>query len=138
MFTISLCMIVKNEECTIERCLDSVQHLVDEINIIDTGSTDRTKNIVRNYTPRIFDFTWCDDFAKARNFSFQQATKDFILWLDADDVITTEHQQKFLQLKQSLFHPNVDAVSMDYYVTLDADGYVESSEKKISSRKTCA
>lgn len=130
MFTISLCMIVKNEECTIERCLDSVQHLVDEINIIDTGSTDRTKNIVRNYTSRIFDFTWCDDFAKARNYSFQQATKDFILWLDADDVITTEHQQKFLQLKQSLFHPNVDAVSMDYFVTLDADGYVESSEKR--------
>ncbi len=130
MFTISLCMIVKNEECIIERCLDSVQHLVDEINIIDTGSTDRTKDIVQNYTSRIFDFTWCDDFAKARNYSFQQATKDFILWLDADDVITTEHQQKFLQLKQSLYHPNVDAVSMDYYVALDADGCVESSEKR--------
>lgn len=129
MLTISLCMIVKNEECIIERCLDSVQHLVDEINIIDTGSTDRTKDIVRSYTSRIFDFTWCDDFSKARNFSFQQATKDYIFWLDADDVITTEHQHKLLQLKTSLY-PNVDAVSMEYYVTMDADGCVESSEKR--------
>jgi len=129
MLTISLCMIVKNEECIIERCLDSVQHLVDEINIIDTGSTDRTKDIVRSYTSRIFDFTWCDDFSKARNFSFQQATKDYIFWLDADDVITTEHQHKLLQLKNSLYS-NVDAVSMEYYVTMDADGCVESSEKR--------
>lgn len=129
MLTISLCMIVKNEECIIERCLDSVQHLVDEINIIDTGSTDRTKDIVRSYTSRIFDFTWCDDFSKARNFSFQQATKDYIFWLDADDVMTTEHQHKLLQLKNSLY-PNVDAVSMEYYVTMDADGCVESSEKR--------
>lgn len=129
MFTISLCMIVKNEECIIERCLDSVQHVVDEINIIDTGSTDRTKDIVQNYTSRIYDFIWCDDFARARNFSFQQATKDYILWLDADDVITREHQQKLLQLKHSLY-PNVDAVSMDYDIALDADGSVESREKR--------
>lgn len=129
MFTISLCMIVKNEECIIERCLDSVQRVVDEINIIDTGSTDRTKDIVQNYTSRIYDFIWCDDFARARNFSFQQATKDYILWLDADDVITSEHQQKLLQLKYSLY-PNVDAVSMDYDIALDADGSVEAREKR--------
>ncbi|MET4562813.1 glycosyltransferase involved in cell wall biosynthesis [Lysinibacillus parviboronicapiens] len=129
MVTISLCMIVKNEESIIERCLDSVQHVVDEINIIDTGSTDRTKEIVQNYTTRIFDFIWCDDFAKARNFSFQQATKDYTLWLDADDVLTTEYQQKLLQLKKSL-NPNIDAVSMDYYVQLDEDGEIEISEKR--------
>ncbi|MGN4126849.1 glycosyltransferase [Lysinibacillus sphaericus] len=129
MLTISLCMIVKDEESIIERCLDSVQHVVDEINIIDTGSTDRTKEIVRHYTARLFDYTWCDDFAKARNFSFQQATKDYILWMDADDVLTTEHQQKLVQLKKSL-NPNIDAVSMHYYVLLDEDGEVESSEKR--------
>ncbi len=110
---------------------------MDEINIIDTGSTDRTKEIVQNYTTRIFDFIWCDDFAKARNFSFQQATKDYTLWLDADDVLTTEYQQKLLQLKKSL-NPNIDAVSMDYYVQLDEDGEIEISEKKISTRKTFA
>ena len=56
MITISLCMIVKNEEEVIGRCLDSVRGLVDEINIVDTGSTDRTKEIVGGYTNRIFDF----------------------------------------------------------------------------------
>ncbi|MGE7091214.1 glycosyltransferase [Lysinibacillus sp. NPDC048646] len=129
MLTISLCMIVKDEESIIERCLDSVQHVVDEINIIDTGSTDRTKEIVQNYSARIFDFAWCDDFAKARNFSFQQATKDYILWLDADDVLTTEHQQKLLQLKKSL-NPHIDAVSMNYYVQLDEDGEIDTIEQR--------
>ncbi|WP_155592477.1 glycosyltransferase family 2 protein [Lysinibacillus cavernae] len=129
MLTISLCMIVRNAQCTIERCLDSVQHIVDEINIIDTGSTDRTKDIVQNYTSRIYDFIWCDHFAKARNFSFQQATKDYILWLDADDVMTKENQYKFIQLKHSLY-PTVDAITMDHYLTLDDDGIVECSERK--------
>ncbi len=129
MLTISLCMIVRNAQCTIERCLDSVQHIVDEINIIDTGSTDRTKDIVQSYTSRIYDFPWCDHFAKARNFSFQQATKDYILWLDAEDVMTQEDQHKLSQLKHSLY-PSVDAVTMDYYLTLDQDGVVECSERK--------
>ncbi|TCP19985.1 glycosyl transferase family 2 [Scopulibacillus darangshiensis] len=67
MIKISLCMIVKNEEAVICRCLDSVKDLVDEINIVDTGSTDRTKEIIKQYTDRIFDFAWIDDFAAARN-----------------------------------------------------------------------
>lgn len=75
MVTISLCMIVKNEEEVIGRCLESVKNLVDEINIVDTGSTDNTKKIVEPFTDRIFDFQWIDNFAAARNFSFQQATK---------------------------------------------------------------
>jgi len=112
-------MIVKNAQCTIERCLDSVRHIVDEMNIIDTGSTDRTKDIVQNYTSRIFDFPWCDHFANARNFSFQQATKEYILWLDADDIMTKENQHKLLLLKQSLY-PTVDTVTMDHYLVLDA------------------
>ncbi|MER2072437.1 MAG: glycosyltransferase family 2 protein, partial [Psychrobacillus sp.] len=88
MITISLCMIVKNEEEVIGRCLASVKDIVDEINIVDTGSTDQTKEIVKQYTNRIFDFKWIDDFAAARNYSFEQATKEYILWLDADDVFT--------------------------------------------------
>ena len=87
MITISLCMIVKNEEDVIGRCLASVSDLVDEINIVDTGSTDRTKEIVKTYTDRIWDFEWVDDFALARNYSFQQATQEYVLWLDADDVL---------------------------------------------------
>lgn len=86
MISISLCMIVRNEEEVIGRCLESVKDIVDEINIVDTGSTDNTKQVVAQYTDRIFDFKWIHHFAAARNFSFQQATKDYILWLDADDV----------------------------------------------------
>ena len=86
MVSISLCMIVKNEEDVLGRCLASVKDLVDEINIIDTGSTDNTKGIAKQFTERVIDFKWIHHFAAARNFSFQQATKEYILWLDADDV----------------------------------------------------
>ncbi len=78
MITISLCMIVKNEEDVLARCLDCVQNLVDEIIIVDTGSTDRTKEIARRYTTRIIDFPWNDDFSAARNLSFSHATMDYI------------------------------------------------------------
>ena len=81
MKEISLCMIIKNEEKTIARCLDSVKDLVDEIIIVDTGSTDKSKEIVSKYTDKVYDFEWVEDFAKARNFSFSKATKDYIMWL---------------------------------------------------------
>lgn len=72
MISISLCMIVKNEEAVIGRCLDSIRGIADEINIVDTGSVDQTKDIVSRYTDRIFDFEWIDDFAAARNFRFSR------------------------------------------------------------------
>ena len=125
MVTISLCMIVKNEEDVIARCLESVKDLVDEINIVDTGSTDNTKKIVKQFTNRIFEFEWVHHFAQARNFSFQQATQDYILWLDADDVLLAEDQEKFKALKESLT-PEIDAVSMNYYLSFDAEGKVNS------------
>ena len=125
MVTISLCMIVKNEEDVIARCLDSVRDLVDEINIVDTGSTDKTKEIVKQFTDRIFDFEWIHHFADARNFSFQQATCDYILWLDADDVLMAEDQEKFKALKESLT-PDIDAVSMNYHLSFDNEGNASS------------
>ena len=79
MKSISLCMIVKNEEEVIGRCLESVKDIVDEIIIVDTGSTDNTKKIVSKYTNKIYDFEWKDDFAAARNFSFSKATKDYMV-----------------------------------------------------------
>ena len=81
-------MIVKNEEKVLKRCLNCVKDIVDEIIIVDTGSTDKTKEIARKYTDKVLDFKWVNDFSKARNYSFSKATKDYILWLDADDVIT--------------------------------------------------
>ena len=125
MISISLCMIVKNEEEVIGRCLESVKDLVDEINIVDTGSTDKTKEIVSEFTDRIFDFQWIHNFAAARNYSFQQATKDYILWLDADDILMKEDQEKLKHLKETL-SMDVDAVSMIYNLGFDEDGSVSA------------
>jgi len=122
-------MIVKNEEDVIGRCLASVKGIVDEINIIDTGSTDNTKQIVKQFTDRIFDFEWIHHFAAARNFSFQQATKEYILWLDADDVLLEEDQEKFKALKESLTL-DIDAVSMNYNLSFDNEGNVSSLLKR--------
>ena len=74
--TISLCMIVKDEEQTISTCLESVKSVVDEIIIVDTGSTDGTKEIVKKYDAKVYDFQWIEDFSAARNFAFSKATKE--------------------------------------------------------------
>lgn len=113
MITISLCMIVKNEEAVLARCLDSLKEIADEIIIVDTGSTDRTKEIAAAYTDCIYDYQWEDDFSKARNFSFSKATKDYIYSADADEVIDKENQKKFLQLKRVLL-PEIEIVQMLY------------------------
>ena len=123
MVTISLCMIVKNEEDVLSRCLNCVKDIVDEIIIVDTGSTDDTKKIALQYTEKIFDFEWIDDFSAARNFSFSKATMDFILWLDADDIILEKDIEKFKQFKQQL-KLDVDHVMMMYNVGFDANGKV--------------
>lgn len=70
MADISLCMIVRNEEAVLARCLDSIRDEVDEIIIVDTGSSDNTKEIAARYTDKIYDFKWIDDFAAAREFFF--------------------------------------------------------------------
>lgn len=121
MPTISLCMIVKNEEEVLANCLESVQEVCDEIIIVDTGSTDRTKEIAQKFTDKIYDFKWIDDFSAARNYSFSLATKDYILWLDADDVIPPKELEKFIKLKNSL-NPDVDSVMMNYITSFDDNG----------------
>jgi len=92
---ISLCMIVKNEEKVIERCLSSVAHLVDEVVIVDTGSIDNTKEIITRYTSNIYDFEWINDFSAARNFAASKATGEWILVLDADEYIDEENFKIF-------------------------------------------
>ena len=135
MITISLCMIVKNEEEVIGRCLESIKDIVDEIIIVDTGSTDNTKEIIKKYTDKVFDFKWIDDFSKARNYSFSMATKDFILWLDADDIVLQKDREKFKKLKQNLDN-SIDAVMMKYNVGFDEGGNVTLSyfRERLSKR----
>lgn len=113
MVSISLCMIVKDEEAVLERCLRSVAEAVDEIIIVDTGSTDRTKEIAAAFTSKIYDFEWIDDFAAARNFAFSKATMDYQFWLDADDVLDLESLGKLLELKATL-PKDTDVVMMEY------------------------
>lgn len=120
MVSISLCMIVKNEEKTLARCLNSAKEIADEVVIVDTGSTDRTKEIAARYGA-VHDFAWCDDFSAARNFSFDKANKAFCLWLDADDVISLIDRQRFLRLKQTL-DPETDVVMLPYHTAFDEKG----------------
>jgi len=106
-------MIVKNEEEVLERCLSGIASAMDEIIIVDTGSTDRTKEIARKYTSKIYDFEWCNDFAKARNFAFSKATGDYIYSADADEVMDEENLDKLMKLKQVIL-PEIDIVQMYY------------------------
>lgn len=114
-------MIVRNEEEHLQECLNSVCDIVDEIIIVDTGSTDQTKEIASSFTSKIYDFPWMDDFAAARNYSFEQATKDFIMWLDADDYLSSVDRNKLIKLKDALT-PEKTVVMMDYYLSFDAAG----------------
>jgi glycosyltransferase involved in cell wall biosynthesis len=85
--TLGACIIAKNEEQNIGRCLSSIKGLVDEIYVTDTGSTDKTVEIAKNYGAHISHFEWVNDFAKARNFNLKQAKTDYVLWIDCDDVM---------------------------------------------------
>jgi len=99
--TISLCMIVKNEKDFLENCLNSVKDVVDELIIVDTGSKDKTKEIAKKFTDKIYDFEWNHSFSEARNFSIRKATKEWILILDADETINKKDQNKILNLLEN-------------------------------------
>lgn len=94
-------MIVKNEEKNIKRCLDSIESIADEIIIVDTGSNDETLNICSNYNAKVINHKWNNDFSEARNVSLEYATKDYILFLDADEEISKEDLEKLKALLSS-------------------------------------
>ncbi|MGB3297114.1 MAG: tetratricopeptide repeat protein [Phormidesmis sp.] len=100
MATISLCMIVKDEAANLPRCLASVKNLVDEIVVIDTGSGDATPTIAEQAGAKVNFLIWGDDFAHARNVSIDQATKDWILILDADETLTQAGRGLIATIKQ--------------------------------------
>lgn len=104
MSTVALCMIVKNEEKFIERCLRSISDYVQQIIIVDTGSTDRTVEICEQFTNDIYYYEWTNDFAAARNYALQYASTDYILQLDADET--------------------VEEMDPDVFDNLDQDGYL--------------
>ena len=99
MLLLSICLISKNEEKHIEHCLKALSPFTDagaELVLTDTGSTDRTKEIARHFTDRIFDFKWCDDFSAAKNHCASKAANDWILFLDCDEYFDSNAPDKAL------------------------------------------
>lgn len=94
-------MIVKNEAENLAPCIIPLLKVVDEVIVVDTGSTDGTQEIARELGAKVFDFSWCDDFSAARNESIRHATGDYILWLDADDRVDEMEIRKIAVLKKS-------------------------------------
>lgn len=105
MKKLSLVMIVKDEECCIGRCLESVKEIVDEMIVVDTGSTDKTREIAISYGAKVFDYKWTKDFSAARNYALKQSSGDWNLVLDADEYIAEVNQEdlrSFMEDKKQL------------------------------------
>lgn len=110
---ISACYIVKNEEKVLSRSIASLKDQVDEIIVVDTGSTDNTKNVAAGFSAKIFDFRWCDDFSAARNFALSKATGDFIVFLDADEYFSPETANNLRQVIEKNY--GVEAICLDWF-----------------------
>lgn len=128
MMTFSLCMIVKNEEAVLARCLDSLADLMDEIIIVDTGSKDHTREIASCYTSQVYDFPWNGDFSAARNFSFSKARMDYIYAPDADEVLDEENRRRLARLKEVLL-PEVEIVQMKYRTLSEYDTVLNAASE---------
>ncbi len=103
MAAISLCMITRDEEKYLAQCLNSVKEAADEIIIVDSGSTDKTKEIAKKFNSKIFDFKWKDDFSAARNESLKHAAKEWVLVLDADEII---EEKDLAKIKDAVKNPD--------------------------------
>lgn len=101
---ISVCIIVKNEQINIERCLKCLESYIEEIIVVDTGSTDETKTIANQYTEKVYDFTWINDFAAAKNFAISKATNPYVMIIDSDEFLESIDIKKLCKDLQA--HPN--------------------------------
>jgi glycosyltransferase involved in cell wall biosynthesis len=104
--SISVCMIVRNEEATLARCLSSLGDLASQLVVVDTGSQDRTVEIARSFGAEVYHFQWVDDFSAARNESLRHARGEWIFWLDADDELSS---QAVAQIKNAVASGQADA-----------------------------
>lgn len=114
--TLSLCMIVKNEEDVLARILSMAKIFCDEIIIVDTGSEDNTIAVAEKFTDKIYTTPFVD-FSSARNYSLSKATCDYVMWLDADDFISEKNSLEFLNLKNSLV--DEDMIMCPYVTAFD-------------------
>ena len=100
--TLGLCMIVKDEQEVLEKCFESVAGVFDEVVIVDTGSKDHTREIAQKYADVTAAYRWKNDFSAARNYSFSLSSADYVMWLDADDILLPEDKTALLDLKKRL------------------------------------
>jgi GT2 family glycosyltransferase/tetratricopeptide (TPR) repeat protein len=108
---VSLCLIVKDEEANLPACLGCAADLADEVVVVDTGSTDGTKEVALRHGAKVFDFAWVDSFSAARNECLRQATGAYIFWLDADDRLDEDNRARLRRLFAGLGGEN-EAYSM--------------------------
>lgn len=120
MATLSVTIIAKDEEDVIARVLDCARKFADEIIVADTGSKDKTADIARARGAKVYPFKWNDDFSQARNFAFSKATCDYVMWLDADDVVSGDNTDRIIALKPLL--DNYDIWYFKYATAFGNDG----------------
>lgn len=123
---LSLCMIVRDSAHTLPACLESVRPWVDEIVIVDTGSTDETPRIVESFGGRLFHFPWCDDFSAARNESLRHARGDWLFWMDSDDTIPPECGRRLW----SLIDRDLDPHLLGYVMQVHCPGGNEDGDRE--------
>jgi tetratricopeptide (TPR) repeat protein len=119
---ISLCMIVKNEEADLPACLDSIEDWVDEMIVVDTGSTDATVKIAEDHGARVIHFPWTGSFAEARNVSLQAASGDWIIYLDADERLTADEGERFRALAGRTWREGIYLQETNFTGTEDSSG----------------
>lgn len=118
--TLGLSMIVKNESEMLSRVLDGIIGVVDEIVIVDTGSTDNTMEIAQRYTDKVYSFDWVNDFSAARNFALSKLTTDYWIWLDADDIVPQDTATAIRRLMNK--KPSADIIMLPYVAAVDENG----------------
>ena len=131
---LSLCMIVKDESYFLPKCLKQAADYVDEIIVVDTGSTDGTRDIAAQFTNNVYSFEWQDDFAAARNFSIEQAGGDWIVVLDADEVIEPRHWEEMRRLIGKTDQDAFFLTERNYTSQSFGSGWHPISEKTVFTR----
>jgi glycosyltransferase involved in cell wall biosynthesis/Tfp pilus assembly protein PilF len=122
--TISVCMIVKDEEPYLANCLHSLSAVADEMIVVDTGSADKTREIAEAFGAHVYDFTWTNDFSAARNYSLSKAQGDWIMVLDADEVISYQDHARLKKLINRKDKIAYDFITRNYVAKTAGDGWV--------------
>ena len=140
MKTLSVTLICKNEENNLKRLLPQLK-FADEVVVVDTGSTDNTVSVAKKFTEKVYEFKWCDDFSKARNYAIARATCDYVMWLDADDILPQETQKCIMGWKKvDMGSKNTQESADFYYMKYEMDTEIPFwfwRERIIKRTKNC-